>query len=279
MRTMKLGILTLILAIVAVGCEDTINTLSPDDLAPPLGLTSITGDAAVVLSWQASNYGEGRQGFKVFMADGNREGTAPETVPTVYDSVGTLSVSQAAGTYTATVTGLSNGSTYSFLVVAFKDNGNKISRPSNIVSDTPRIDFNDIVLVNGGSSRYLDVAANPPVPSGSATNADVLCQSFDAGAGPRHGLVGVGGARVQDLGYVATWDEVDAAPVGLSSYPDDAFSVQVLENHCYAVYTTDNHYAKIWVTAIHLSDFGFDCRVAYQAQAGNPELKPGDARP
>ena len=128
------------------------------------------------------------------------------------------------------------------------------------------------------NARYLDVAGNPPDPSGSATNADILCQSFNAGLGDRAGMVGVNDARVQDLGWVATWDEIDKAPLGDGSYPDALYSVQVLEGHVYAVFTGDDHYAKIWVTSLHSGDFGFDCQVAYQPAAGNPELTPWVAR-
>ena len=42
----------------------------------------------------------------------------------------------------------------------------------------------------------------------------------------------------------------------------------------YAVFTGDNHYAKIWVASLNTSDFGYTVRVAYQPQTGNNELKP-----
>jgi hypothetical protein len=87
-------------------------------------------------------------------------------------------------------------------------------------------------------------------------------------------MVGQNGARVQDLGFVSTWDEIDEAPLGAGSYPDASHSVEVLVGHVYAVFTGDDHYAKIWISSLHLGDFGYTCRVAYQPQVGNNELKP-----
>lgn len=265
-----------VVALSIAGCEDTTTTVQPKEMAPPLGLTTITGDGKVTLSWQASNYGEDREGFDVYQANGDVAATAPDQIPASFGTtpVATLATTQEAGDFSVIVNGLTNGVTYSFLVVATKDQGGKISRPSNIVSDTPRRESTTITLVNGGSSRYLDVAGDPPTPSASSTNADVLCQSFNAGAGDRHGMVGVNSARVQDLGFVQTWDEVDQAPLGSGSYPDAAYSVQVLPGHVYAVFTGDNHYAKLWVSTVHSADFGYECRVAYQPLAGSNELKP-----
>ncbi len=266
-------------ALLGAGCEDTITTAAPEDLAPPLGLRSVTGNGAVTLSWNASNYGENRQGFQVFQASGTQSGT-PEAIPAVFGTtaVKEVTTATAAGTFTTTVTGLNNGVTYSFLVVAFKDDGDKISRPSNIVVDTPRRETpTTITLVNGGgSTSFLDVDADPIQPSGNSSSVDIQCQSFNAGAGDRHGMVGRNGALIQDLGYKANWDEVDKAPLNTTdAYPAASFSVQVLKNHVYAVYTGTNHYAKIWVTELNTGNFGYTCRVAYQPQEGNNELKPG----
>jgi hypothetical protein len=269
-------VLTLVvLAGVGMGCEDTVTTASPEDLAPPLGLRSVTGDGSVYLYWEASNYGEGRQGFQIYMTTGYQSGT-PEGIPAAFGDMplGSVEDASSAGEFSATVNGLVNGQTYSFLVVAYKNDGDKISRSSNIVSDTPRRETpSEIQLHNGsGNTRYLDLSGDPVIPSTSATGADILCQSFNAGLGDRHGMVGQNGALVQDLGFVSTWDEIDAAPAGAGSYPDAAYSVQVLPGHVYAVFTGDGHYAKIWVTSVNSADFGFSCLVAYQPQTGNNNL-------
>jgi len=272
-------VFSVLVAGVILGCNDNGPTIAnPNDLAPPLGLESVTQDESVRLTWQASNYDEDRQGFQVYLASGTQSGT-PQDIPSAFGSapVEQIATTAAAGSFSVVVDSLANGVTYSFLVVAYKDDGGTLSRPSNIVVDTPRRESaGTITLINGtGNPRYLDVAADPPVASTSSTGADILAQSFNAGAGDRAGMVGQNGARVQDLGYVSSWDEIDEAPLGAGSYPDASYSVEVLPGHVYAVFTGDNHYAKVWIASLNTSDFGYALRVAYQPQAGNNELNPG----
>jgi hypothetical protein len=269
-------VLTIALMTVATsGCEDTVTTAPPEELAPALGLFSVTGDASVTLHWEASNYGEDRQGFQIYMTEGAYTGI-PEMIPSAFGStpVRDIATDRDAGSFSATVSGLTNGQTYSFLVVSYKDGGDKISRSSNIVTDTPRRETPAAITMRNGSGnlRYLDVSSNPIAPSDEGSTADILCQSFNAGAGDRHGMVGQNGARVQDLGFVTSWDEIDAAPLGGGSYPDADYSVQVLPGHVYAVFTGDEYYAKIWVTDVNSVDFGFTCFVAFQPQRGNNNL-------
>lgn len=269
-----------LVAIISAGCneDDILTPLDPEDLAPPLGLTSITGNGQVVLSWDASNYDEDRDGFYVFQASGTQSGT-PEDIPAAFGTspVATLETTQEAGEFTQTVTGLTNGTTYSFLVVAFKNDGDDVSRPSNVIVDTPRAESGGILaLTNGTGNRFLDVDTQTVQANDDTPNeADVLSQTFNAGAGDRAAMVGVNGARIQDLGYVGSWDEVDNVPTGINSYPAANYSVQALVGHVYAVYTGDNHYAKVYVTSLNTGNFGINVRVAYQPQAGNNELNPG----
>lgn len=270
------GVMAMTLATMGSGCEDTINTLDPEDLAPPLGLTSVTGDQSVTLHWQASNYGEDRQGFQIYRLTGTASGT-PEEIPSNFDDTPIeVDDDENAGSFSHTVTGLTNGTTYSFLVVSFKDDGDEISRPSNIITDTPRQGSENTiieVLTEDVGPEFVDVSAFPPVAITSAGSvADIKVESFDAGLGRRHGLVGANDARIQDLGFVSTWDEVDKVPLNLSSYPSDNFSVQALPGHVYGIRTGDNHYAKIWVRTVNSNNFGVRLSVAYQPQAGNNEL-------
>jgi hypothetical protein len=269
-----------LVAMLGAGCEDDpLDPVNPEDLAPPLGLTSITGSGQVILRWDASNYGEDREGFYVFQAFGRLAGT-PEEIPVDFgtEPVDTLETRQEAGQFTITVTGLTNGTMYSFLVVAFKNDGDGISRPSNVVDDTPRAESaGSLTMVNGGNNlRYLDVNTQTLQTSEDLPqSSDILCQTFNAGAGDRAAMVGVNGARVQDLGYVSSWDDIDKAPDGIGSYPAANYSVQALVGHVYAVFTGDNHYAKVYVTSLSAGNFGYTVSVAFQPQAGNNELKPG----
>jgi len=274
-----LALFSLSTAGLIVSCgEDGLTVADPQDLAPPLGLRSVTEAGAVSLFWEASNYDEGRQGFQVYLASGTQSGT-PQEIPAAFGSspVEQLTTGTSAGSFSVVVDSLLNGATYSFLIVAYKDDGNTLSRPSNIVTDTPRQESSgSITLINGvGNARYLDVAAEPSAASTTSTGADIMAQSFNAGAGDRHGMVGQNGARVQDVGYASDWDEVDQAPLGSGSYPDASYSVEVLTGHVYAVFTGDGHYAKVWVSSLNTANFGYTLRVAYQPQTGNPELGPG----
>jgi hypothetical protein len=271
-----------ILAMFGSGCEDDVNILNPDELAPPLGLDSVTGDESVTLTWQASNYGEDRDGFYIYRALGDQsDDESPEEIPDAFgvEFVADVETTDPAGTFSHTVTGLQNGVTYSFLVVAYKNDGDDVSRPSNIIVDTPRLGDDALtVVLRPGVSAYLDVASDPPNPTlvndtSEPGMSDVQSQTFDAGAGDRPGLVAINGARIQDKGYAASWDEVDEAPLSITSYPAEEFSVQALLNHVYVVRTADNHYAKLWVRAVdNGAPYAVTVSVAYQPQAGNNEL-------
>src|SRR5512140_451940 len=158
------------MATLGAGCDNTPTTVSPEDLAPPLGLTSVTGDGRVTLHWQASNFGESREGFDVYQASGVQPSTPGESIPSAFGTtkVATLTTSEASGSFSTTASGLTNGTTYSFLVVAFKNGGDKLSRPSNVISDTPRRESATLDLTNGaGNNRYVDVGGNPITASSS----------------------------------------------------------------------------------------------------------------
>src|SRR5262245_9307646 len=100
------GIGFLLASTLVAACDDSVTTLQPEKLAPPLGLQSVTGSGAVTLSWQASNYGEDRQGFQVYQATGTQPATPSESVPSEFGTtpVATLTTIQEAGTFTQTVT-------------------------------------------------------------------------------------------------------------------------------------------------------------------------------
>jgi hypothetical protein len=138
------------LAIMGAGCDGNPTTVSLEDLASPPGLTSVTGDGAVVLRRQASNFGEDRGGFYLYQSSGTQPVTPGESIPGVLGTaaLATLTTTQGSGFFTTTVGGQVNGATYSFLVVAFKDGGGKLSRPSNVISDTSRREFATLDLTN-----------------------------------------------------------------------------------------------------------------------------------
>lgn len=121
MRSKQLLIAMGLLTALAIGCDDATNpgTVEPQDLAPPLGLTSVTGSGAVTLTWQGSNYGEDREGFQIYQAPGVQSSVPGESIPSAFGTtpVTTLATTQDAGAFSKTVTGLTDGTTYSFLVL------------------------------------------------------------------------------------------------------------------------------------------------------------------
>jgi hypothetical protein len=184
-----------------------------------------------------------------------------------------------------TLTGLDNGQSYSFLVVAAKDEWKDISYTSNIIIDTPRPEVTSLTLKNQNLDQ-TDCAlkfssAEPYVEIVDFNDADasLMFESFNAGAGARSGLVGVrGGAQVQDLGFMSDWDMADVAPT--EGYPDSDFSVTARANHVYAVKITGatTNYAKVYISGISGDPADNTDQatvwVAYQTDSNNPEYSP-----
>jgi hypothetical protein len=281
-------ILVFILAMVQ-GCEDKITkVLSPEKLSPPLGLKSITGDESVVLFWYTSNFENDLDGYFIYQYDGDYHNTIiPEDVPGSFYKVDSLIVSPPSNrVQSKTISNLSNGTTYSFLVVAAKDNWLEISEPSNIIKDTPRdesaeyrtiyafgmdstkagyelSDFTVVDLSNLNRSEYT-------TPSGIG---DIICEKFAPRPGAdRVWLAGCNLGEIQDLGYMADWDEADIAP-GPGYFPS-GYSVQAIEGHVYAVKThIPTHYGKIHVLEVSNTSGWVSFKACYQTDPGNREYK------
>ena len=264
-----------VLGLLAGGCDSTDRPVRPPNPSAPFSLSTVTGDREVTLHWQAGD-DAGRSGFAIYQASGALAASAPNTIPPAFGArpVATIDAASNAGDFTAQVIGLTDGTTYSFLVVALSHSEGEPSRPSNIVSDTPRIESGLISFEPVGVGRFLNLSTLPPYPASDSSNADIVCQVVNTGAGLRPGIAAINGARIQDRGWVASWDEVDKAPLGSAAYPVEPYALQVLPRHVYVVYTWHNHYAKIWVDDVHSYDLGYDMRVAFQSAEANPELAP-----
>jgi hypothetical protein len=275
-----------VIAAMICGCDtDSTTVVGPGDLNPPLGLWSVTGDGEVDLAWYTSNYESDLDGYVVYFYEGAYgDLDSQSSIPAVFDSLGSLFVTSPSGeVQSVTVTGLTNGDNYSFLIVAAKDDWSEISHTSNIVVDTPRPDVTSLVLkdqnlLQGDCALKFSVTAPYiQVVDDTDPSAAVMFESFNAGAGKRSGLVGVAGrAQVQDLGFMSDWDTADHAPT--DGYPAADFSVTAIANHVYAVKTSAGHYAKIYVQGItgNPEDNSDVATVwaAYQTDPNNPELAP-----
>jgi len=273
----------LILCLVGCGDDTSTTIVDPGDLSPPLGLQSVTGDTQVKLLWWCSNFDDDLLGYKVYYAEGDFAGGPLEELPGTFTVRDSLPMNAPCNQQvTMDITGLTNGTTYSFLVVAVKDSWNEISHTSNVVSDTPRRESaltvtlyakqEDATLAGYELSDFtvvdcsdLDVDYNTGDGDG-----DIMCERFNPGAGTRAWIDGINGAFVQDLGFMDNWDDADAAPP--SGYAGAGHSVEALVGHVYAVWTVDDYYGKIRVMDIDHDYEWIKIKAAFQPQAGSVEL-------
>lgn len=271
-----------------LGCEEKITeVLSPEKLSPPLGLKSVTGDGKVTLFWYTSNYEGDLDGYLIYKYDGAYSNLDPkEQIPNGFLEAETLKTpsGESYTVQTDTVSGLTNGQTYSFLVVAAKDDWTEISHTSNIVRDTPRPEKSEYdtlfarevniakcgyelsnftrVSMSGINQEYY----TPPDSIG-----DIICEKFDPGAGFRVWLAGANGAEMMDLGFMSDWDDADTAMA--TGYVDPGHSLTAVEGHVYSIKTRDNHYAKIRVEKVDITNGWVIFKACYQTKPGSRQFK------
>jgi hypothetical protein len=280
-------VLGTVLLVVAFGCdEDSVlpDVVDPDDLSPPLGLLSITGDGKVTLFWWCSNYGDDLDGYVIYMIEGALGGDPGQEVPAGFTALDSIQVAgPCSQQISVDVDGLTNGTTYSFLVVAAKDDWDDISHTSNIIEDTPRPETAGVARlyakqVDATEAGFemddfsvVDCTNLDDQTYDNPAGGDAMCERFDIGVGTRMWLDGINGAEIQDIGYMADWDDADRAPA--AGYAATGHSVEAIMGHVYAVKTSDVNYAKIQVTDLDTNDGWIEIKTAYQPQVGNTEYK------
>lgn len=297
-RRARFSIAGLALALVAAaglgGCDDTgVDTVNPDELAPPLGLSSVTGNGEISLHWFTSNFEDGFEGYIVYRRDGDFETNQSAILPAGFVEVDRIPPGQPGTPKSFLVQNLENGATYSFAVCAFRNGGDEVSYASNIVADTPRPDITSVVLtsastndVNGNDAtagfdfQGFAVEAVPlDLASANYTNnsgTDIVHEAFDPGPANlniRSWLAGMNGGGVQDLGYMGDLDGSNEAPQ--DGYAGTGESVLLTVGHVYAVETGDNHYAKLIVTSIQDPPSSLvTFNAAYQTKLGERNYFP-----
>jgi hypothetical protein len=250
----------------------------------------------VTLFWYTSNYEKDFGGYFIFQAEGDytslsSDSSINESIFIKVDSI-TSSGSSDAVVSTA-ITGLTNGTTYSFAVATFnKKDHSKISFPSNIVKDTPRPDINTVTIqsastgdVTGDDTQagfdfhQFQVTEVPDILGDYTTEdqiVDIINEAFDPSAANtniRPWIAGMNGAGIQDLGYMENLDGSDMAPA--QGYTDTGKSIAVLLGHLYAIKTGDNHYGKLIITAIGgaAENFAITFNAALQINTGDRNYK------
>jgi hypothetical protein len=238
------------------GCLE--QSFEPDSEPPavPRGVTSTTGDRQVVISWYP-NAEYDLSGYHVYR--GNSEHGN-------YFRIGTP---LGRGSTTFADRDVTNGRTYYYAVAAFDNSGNESELSYDLVFDTPR--------PAGYGVRLFDFKTLPSMSAYSfgdyrvqdyrAVTSDIFFEYH-----PQSGGLFINVANkdtdLQGFGYLASLDDIDYAP-------EKGWSplgyVECIAGHGYVIWTADNHFAKIRVTAANPNFVEFDW--AYQIAEGNPELR------
>ena len=292
MKRTFLVVLMVLLFLGIQGCEKkTTETVPAETLSPPLGLKSITGNGQITLLWYTSNYESDLDGYEIYKVDSlYSEDTAPEEVPSEFEKVASLPKSSPCNTIqSTTVYDLANGITYSFLVVAAKDNWAKISQPSNIINDTPRRETIESVhdtLIWASSIKIWEcgyelstfsvtdmTGINTSDYSTPSDTGDFICEliDFPGGMGERLWLAGTNNGGIMDLGYMQDWNDADIAPQ--AGYAQTGYSLTAIPGHVYAIKTGDNHYGKIQISQVNIGARWLSFKACYQGQKDNRQYK------
>lgn len=239
--------------VLLAGCVTDDDHCCDDGYAPhpPVGVTSITGDRAVLLRW-IENQEADLEGYRVYVS---RDARGP------YDRVGFTRDADFVHE------GLSNGVTYYYGVSAVDEWGNESDLNDTIIYDTPRPEGFDLRLfeadgVDADLSGYDFSRERRESWDDDAT--DVY---FDWVGDTPFLAVPDYATDIQDAGYVG-FDDVTWAPDGGWS---PSGIVEAIPGHLYVIWTRDDHYAKVRVVAV--DDDSIELDWAYQSDRGNPELR------
>ncbi len=220
--------------------------------AVPRGLTSITGDGEVMLTWY-HNTEPDLAGYRIY------RGPAPEGP---YYLIGETNLDYFLDY------GLVNGQTYFYAISAFDIHNNESDLSYETVFDTPRPE--------GHNEKVFDYTEYPAYAGWDFSACTVVpydysyCDFYFGYNEPNasyYFFTGRIGTLIQDMGYTSSFDEIGYAPENGWS---PSGMVEAITGHTYVIWTWDNHFAKIRVTSINPDYAIFDW--AYQIDPGNPEL-------
>ncbi len=123
------------------GAEEIFKTLDKTKLVPPLGLRAEAQNQKVTLFWHTSNYEAKFAGYYIFMAeDDYTSQSSDSSLSPAFTKVDSIPLSPPVDReVNRTISGLTNGRTYSFAVTSFAKGGEKISYPSNVVAVAPEV--------------------------------------------------------------------------------------------------------------------------------------------
>ena len=222
----------------------------------PVGIYSITGDRQVTLRWLDSGI-DNIVSYEIWRSQEEFED---------YDLIG--EVPRADAEYIDR--DVRNGETYYYAIVAVDNQGNVSDLSYETVWDTPRPEGADFTLWDISVSPRLSGYDLSKIQLGTiawdAPETDIYF-AFDPEVNIPY-LNSDNGTLMQDMGFHEKMDDLDMSPEqGFTS-----LFVELIEGHIYALYTPDEHYAKIRVTQVSDTFVTFDW--AYQLQLDNPQLAP-----
>jgi len=236
------------------GCLEQPLESDAEPPAVPRGVVSMTGDRQVVISWYP-NAERDLSGYQVYRGNSERGN---------YFLLGTT---RSTSLVDREVT---NGRTYYYAVAAYDDYGNESELSYDLVFDTPRpagygVRLFDFVSIPQSSGYNF---AGYRVQDYRTSSSDIFFE-YHAASGGLFIDVANQDTDIQDFGYTESLDDIDYAP-------EEGWSplgyVECIAGHSYVIWTADNHYAKIRITAVNPNFVEFDW--AYQVAEGNPELRP-----
>lgn len=253
-----------------LGQSQTVSIDTRNRLPAPLGLTSISLNGAIQLSWSANAYDASHGDFEAYRVYSAPLDASHGTCSTQWALEGTT-VSDAF-----LAANLTNGATRCFAVSAVNGEGLE-SEWSEARQDTPRFDARSILVyataARPDSSAFLffDATANKVgvVGANSRTDADVVVQrNADGTLWLAPARTGVALAMYASK-PVADLTSIDRAPTtGFASV-----ALQAIPAYAY-VFRIDKpdgaHYAAVRVAYVATDYVVFDW--SYQSAVGNPEL-------
>jgi hypothetical protein len=262
MKTTLLTILIAIAALIVVGCgddDDEIVYIISEDGPPPVpqGVYSVTGDEEVLLYWlPIDDVNNDFLTYVVYRSDHH-----PDT--------GYWEIGQTTSEYFIDGN-VNNGHTYFYAVSSLDMDGYISDLSYEMVFDTPRpegtgaamFDYNTLPDYAG-----WDLSAAMAVNYLSG-NCDLFLEYFD-GDDVFYFNVSNIDTDIQDMGFTNNMDEITYSPE--YGWSQNGW-LEVILGHTYVIWTDNNHFAKIRVTALGNESIIFDW--AYQVDPGNLELKP-----
>jgi hypothetical protein len=244
--------LLVLAGITIIGCEEKSTRYVTIDNPPavPQGVYSITGDGAVYLFWLPVRESD-LAGYRVYRSLNDDE----------YYYIG-YSVDETFVDDAAV-----NGQTYYYAVSSIDENENESNLSYETVFDTPRPEGANLILADvytyPNVSGY-DFSSSAIVPDDDV-DADIYVEYYNDAF-----YLNVANAEtdIQDMGYTDNFDDISYSPTdGWSSV---GWS-EIILGHTYIIWTSNNHYAKLRVTAIS-APYSVRFDWGYQTDVGNPEL-------